>query len=184
MNKKYIIIGAAVIVVLLGISVSFYFYTKSFSPEGVAEYKEGDLEIRVLYGRPFKKNRTIFGGLEPYGKVWRTGANEATIFETNKDLLIKGVLLKAGSYTLWTIPDAQLWTVLFNTETGQWGIRFNKEANRDPKNDVVTVQVPALQHEKGMEQFTISIHKTGGELELILLWDKTLVAVPIAISEQ
>jgi|SRR6478736_2335959 len=182
--KKYIIIGVSVFIVLVAGLISYWVYTKSFSPQSVSEYKEGDLELRVLYSRPYKKGRTIFGGLEPYGKVWRTGANEATVFETNKDLLIKGVPLKAGSYSLWTIPDPQLWTVILNSETGQWGIRFNKEANRDQKNDVLTVQVPALQHEKEMEQFTISIHKTGGELELIFLWDKTLVAVPIAVSEQ
>lgn len=184
MKKKSIIIGVCILIVLLGAFISFYYYTTSFSPQSVAEFKENDLEIKVTYSRPFKKGRTIFGELEPYGKVWRTGANEATTFETNKDLLIKGSLLKAGKYTLWTIPDPQLWTVIFNSETGQWGIRFNKEANRNLKNDVVTVQVPALTHEKVMEQFTISIHKTGGELELILFWDKTLVAVPIAVSGQ
>ena len=184
MNKKYIIIGVAVIVVLSAAFASMYYYTTSFSPRGAAEFKEDGLEISVSYGRPYKKGRKIFCGLEPYGKVWRTGANEPTTFETNKDILIKGSLLKAGKYSLWTIPNENEWSIILNSEVPFWGISFNGAASHDAKNDILTVQVPALQHEKEIEQFTISIHKTGGELELILLWDKTLVAVPIAVSGQ
>jgi len=182
--RKYIIIGVSIFAVLLGGLIPYRIYTKSFSPQSVTEYKEGDLEISVVYSRPYKKNRKIFGGLEPYGKVWRTGANEPTTFETNKDILIKGSLLKAGKYSLWTIPNENEWTIMLNSKIPFWGVDFNRAASHDAKYDVVTVQVPSLQHEKEMEQFTISIHKTGGELELILLWDKTLVAVPITVSGQ
>ena len=183
MNRKYVIIGVSVFIVLFVAFISSYYYTKSFSPEGVTEFKEGDLEIHVSYGRPYKKGRVIFGDLVPYGKVWRTGANEPTMLETNKDILVKGSLLKAGKYSLWTIPDEQVWTVIFNSKIPFWGVDFSRAASHDPKNDVITVQVPSVQHEKVFEQFTIDMHKTGGELELILLWDKTLVAVPIAVSE-
>jgi hypothetical protein len=184
MKKKYVIIGVAAIIVLLGAFVSMYFYTRSFSPRGLAEFKDDGLEISVSYGRPYKKGRTIFGGLEPYGKVWRTGANEPTTFETNRDLLVKGSPLKAGKYSLWTIPNANEWTIILNSQVPFWGVDFSGAASHDAKKDVLAVRVPSLQHEKEMEQFTISIHKTGGELELILLWDKTLVAVPIAVSAQ
>lgn len=184
MNKKYIVIGVVVLVALVGGFVSMYYYTTSFSPRGTTKFEEGDLKISVSYGRPYKRNRVIFGELEPYGKVWRTGANQTTVFETNEDIFIKGSLLKAGKYSLWTIPNENVWTIIFNSEIPFWGISFNKTASHNPKADVLTVEVPSLHHEKEIEQFTISIYKTGGELELILLWDNTLVAVPIAVSEQ
>ena len=120
----------------------------------------------------------------PFGKVWRTGANEATTFETNKTLSISGKELKPGKYSLWTVPNAQSWTIIFNSDVPSWGINFNGEANRDPKNDIVTVEAPVSLTETEIEQFTISIEKTGDEMELIFLWDKTVVAVPFMASAQ
>ncbi len=119
-------------------------------------------------------------GLVPYGKVWRTGANEATVFETNRDLKIKDMTLKAGTYSFWTIPGEQNWTIIFNSEYGQWGVDFNGVANRDPKNDVLTVEVPVKTQDKEFEQFTILVEKMSEEMEIILLWDKTVVPIPIS----
>lgn len=179
--KRFLIVTGALFLIILGVLayVRFY-YTKTFSPEATAEYNKNGKYLSVFYNRPSKKGRVIFGELVPYDAIWRTGANEATMFRTNTDLMIKGQLLKEGVYSLWTIPGEQTWQVIFNSESGQWGVDFNGEANKDPKNDVLTVQVPALKHDKEFEQFTISIEQVGDDLELILLWDKTVVVVPIS----
>lgn len=181
--KKFLIVTGILLLIIIGILTYIrVFYTKSFSPEANVEYNQNGVRIHVFYNRPYKKGREIFGGLVPYGVVWRTGANEATVFETSKDLNIKGNTLKAGKYTLWTIPGEQNWTVLFNSEVGQWGVDFNGEANRNPANDVLKIEVPALTHDKEFEQFTISIEQVGEDIELILLWDKTVVVVPISVE--
>ncbi|PZR40996.1 MAG: hypothetical protein DI538_02625, partial [Azospira oryzae] len=91
---------------------------------------------------------------------------------------------KKGKYTLWTIPGEQTWKILFNTETGQWGIDFNGAANRDPKNDVLVAEVPSLIQDKIIEQFTISVEKMEDEIQLILLWDKTVVTLPMAVTSR
>lgn len=183
--KKAIVFIGIIVVLVAGAFIYFrFFYTKSFSPEATVEFKQDDVAISVFYNRPYKKGREIFGGLEPFGKVWRTGANEATVFETNKDLTIQGKILKKGKYTLWTIPGEQTWKILFNTETGQWGIDFNGAANRDPKNDVLVAEVPSLIQDKIIEQFTISVEKMEDEIQLILLWDKTVVTLPMAVTSR
>jgi hypothetical protein len=182
--KKFVIftlIGAAIIAVLVVIIGYVQLKkTKSFSPEDQVVYEQADLTLKVFYNKPFKKNRVIFGNLVPYNKVWRTGANEATTFETNKDLTIEGKKLKAGKYTLWTIPRQDRWTIIFNSEHGQWGINSKGEANRQPERDVLTVDVTAVEQDQVFEQFTIAFHKSGEDIEMVLAWDKTLVSIPIS----
>jgi hypothetical protein len=185
MKKFLIFTGIAVVaLILLGWGVSFYMkkQTKSFSPEEVVIFNQRDLTISLFYNRPYKKGRVIFGGLVPYGKVWRTGANEATTFETSKDLNFEGQILKKGKYSLWTIPNPETWKIIFNKEYGQWGIDSNGDANRKPDQDVLTLDVHALQQEQEFEQFTISFEMVGEDAEMVLLWDKTLVAVPFSFQ--
>jgi hypothetical protein len=185
--KKFLIfslIGIVVIVALIAIiGYMNVRKEKSFSPEQTEVFTQGELTIKVLYNRPYKKGREIFGGLVPYDKVWRTGANESTTFQTNKELTIEGQKLKAGKYSLWTIPGPEVWTVIFNSEYGQWGINSKAEANRDPGRDVLSVVVQAVQQEQEFEQFTISFEKTGEDAEMVFIWDKTLVAVPFSWNE-
>jgi hypothetical protein len=181
--KKFLLVLGIILVVILGVLTYFrMFYTKSFSPEDQVKFEDGDVKISVVYNRPSKKGRVIFGELVPYGKVWRTGANEATTFETNKDLTFGDKTLKAGKYTLWTIPVEQTWTVIFNSESGQWGVGFNGEANRDPGKDVLTAEATSVSIEKEFEQFTIALENMGGEHELTFIWDKTLVSLPFSIQ--
>ncbi|MBX2895356.1 MAG: DUF2911 domain-containing protein [Cyclobacteriaceae bacterium] len=180
--KKFLLVVGVLIVLVIGVITYLRIQTKSKSPADKSNFSSGDLEISVLYNRPFKKGRVIFGELVPYEKVWRTGANEATVFNTNKDLIFGEHVLKAGSYSLFTIPEENNWTILFNSETGQWGIKFNGEANRDPAKDVVSVQANSVQQEKEFEQFTISIERWGEEMQLIFMWDKTLVSVPFKMK--
>lgn len=182
--KKFLLILSVILVIILGVLTYFrVYYTKSFSPEEQVKFENADLSVQVVYNRPSKKGRIIFGELVPYGKVWRTGANEATTFETNKDLSFGDKVLKAGKYTLWTIPGEQKWSVIFNSETGQWGVGFNGEANRNAAKDVLSVDAPSVTIEKEFEQFTIAIEKSGEDMELTFIWDKTLVALPFTLVE-
>jgi hypothetical protein len=182
--RKYLIftsIGVVIIVVL--VSVIGYLEKKeekSFSPEDEVVYEQGDLRVKVFYNRPYKKGREIFGALVPYDQVWRTGANEATTFETNKPLLIDGKKLNQGKYSLWTIPSEESWTVIFNSEHGQWGLNSQGKVNRDPSRDVLQVNVIPVKQEQQFEQFTISFEKSGEDFEMVLVWDKTVVAVPMS----
>jgi hypothetical protein len=183
--KKFVIfslIGAAIIALLVIIILYMQLReTKSFSPEEEVVYTQDDLSLKVFYNRPYKKGREIFGSLVPFDKVWRTGANEATTFETSKDLNIEGKTLKAGKYTLWTIPRPDRWTIIFNSEheNGQWGINSKGEANRNPALDVLNVDVMPVHQDQVFEQFTISFEKSGQDIEMVLAWDKTVVSLPI-----
>jgi hypothetical protein len=185
--KNYVVIAGIILLVLAGALMLWRNQVKSKSPEDGVDFIEGDLKIHVYYNRPYKKGREIFArdGLVPFGKVWRTGANEPTYIETNKILIIKGQELKPGKYSIWTIPDEHSWKVIFNSEYPSWGINFNGEANRNPETDVVNVEVPTAAIDTEIEQFTISIERIDEEeLELIFQWDKTLVAVPFIVVGQ
>ena len=183
--KKFVIfslVGVAVIGVLVAVIAYVQLQkTKSFSPEQQVTYDQNGLKISVFYNRPFKKDRVIFGGLVPYDKVWRTGANEATTFETNQDLRIENKVLKAGKYSVWAIPRKETWTIIFNSEYGQWGINSKGEANRQPERDVLTVDINAVEQEQVFEQFTISLEKSGDDVEMVFAWDKTVAALPISL---
>ncbi|MEQ9426176.1 MAG: DUF2911 domain-containing protein [Cyclobacteriaceae bacterium] len=178
MNKfsKWTLIVIGSLVVLFFI---FKTYTKSHSPQEVVEYSSGDLELSVEYSRPYKKDREIFGGLVPFGSTWRTGANEATVFKTNQEISFGGEVLAEGSYSLWTIPTPEKWTVILNTETGQWGVKGpSLEPNKDPANDVLSIEVDPNATASVKEQFEISFNDSDG-LKMVMEWDQTKVSVSI-----
>lgn len=100
------------------------------SPPAEAHAVIGERQVDVYYSSPAVKGRTIWGSLVPYGKVWRTGANEATVFETSGDLIIGGKTLPAGKYALFTIPGEKEWTVIFNSVWDQWGA-YKYDAAKD-----------------------------------------------------
>ncbi|AVR45713.1 hypothetical protein C7S20_10865 [Christiangramia fulva] len=172
------ILLAAVVFALIAIFILRY-STKLHSPEEISTYESGDLKLKVFYNRPYKKGREIFGNLVPYGEVWRTGANEATTFKTNKDILIDGTLLEAGKYTLWTIPGEESWKVIFNSKMYPWGTNFNRKAFRNAKYDALVLEKPVEKLEKPLEQFTITFEEAGEFVYLNLEWDDTKVSVPI-----
>lgn len=154
-------------------------YTKSFSPEDIAETHDAGLEVKVTYSQPGKKGRHIFGreedkALTPYGKVWRTGANEATLIEFKQDVIFAGAVVKAGSYTLWSIPGQSTWKVILNSETGQWGTDYN-----DGKN-ILTREVNLRVNPKVRELFKIYFEKQVDSVNMILSWDQIEAIVPIA----
>ena len=146
------------------------------SPRGQADYTFSDgKKIAVDYSRPSIHGRKIMGELVPYGKVWRTGANAATSFVTDSNLLVAGEKVPAGKYTLYTIPDEQQWTIIINRQTGQWG------TNHDQAQDLVRVQVKPSKLGQTIEQFTISFQPSGpGAAMMKLEWENTSVAVPVS----
>ncbi len=174
--------GLIVIAVLAaGLFIAFQVLqsqTKKHSPEETVEYRQGEIQFHVYYNRPYKKGREIFGGLVPYGEVWRTGANEATTFATNVDLRIDGKELPAGRYTLWTIPGPDAWTVIFNGKLYGWGVGWGGKASRDPGADILEVRVPVETLSTPVEQFTIAF-EGDNPAALTLSWDRTRVAVPL-----
>jgi hypothetical protein len=133
-------------------------------------------EIKIAYGSPSVKGRKIWGGLVPYDKIWRTGANPVTEFTTSKDIMVEGKKLPAGKYSLFTIPGEKEWKVIFNSQTGQWGIKRNGDANDDPSKDVAVVTVHPMKADAMYEHLTFKLTKKG----FVLLWDN--LAVPVKIK--
>jgi hypothetical protein len=129
--------------------------------------------ITVKYGQPSKRGRVIFGGLEQYGKVWRTGANAATEITFKKDVNFGGKPVKAGTYTLFSIPEEKEWTVILNSELKQFGA-FGYEKIKD--KNVAEVKVPVKKLSTPEEKLII---KSNDDKELIISWDDVLVSVPL-----
>ncbi len=172
--------GIVLSLILIGGALYFTYMlkqTKSHSPHGKVEYKTGGYDIEVEYYRPFKKEREIFGGLVPYGEVWRTGANEATVFRTATDLKIGGETLPAGEYTLWTIPDRRYWEVIFNSGSYSWGTDWDGNPARDPEKDVLVYTAKSYITVHVREQFTILLESEPPIM--ILTWDNIHVEVPM-----
>lgn len=155
--------------------------TKKISPERTATYTQDGMDLSVIYSSPSKKGRVIFGELEPYDKVWRTGANEPTTFTTVSDIRIVDKKLPSGVYSLWTIPGEESWSVIFNKDVPEWGVTLisgGKETTRIPEEDIVTVEVPVEKTAQVVEDFTIDFTDQG-QLYLNLSWDKTKIKIPI-----
>ena len=172
MKRLLIILGIIAAVVLIGF-FTLRSWTKSGSPEAVAQIDQNGLKIKVDYCQPYRKGRKIFGGLVPYGKVWRTGANEATVIDLNQNVTVAGQPLDKGEYSLWTIPSPDGWIAIFNGETGQWGTSY------DQTKDILRVPVVARKHSPVTEQFYISFRPAGNSTEMVLVWDETEAIVPI-----
>lgn len=135
-------------------------------------------KITVEYGRPNKKGREIFGGLVPFDKVWRTGADEATKFTTEADLKVGDLSVPAGTYSLFTIPNEKEWTLVLNKVADQWGA-FKYESGQDLGRTAMTVS----SLDAPLEQFTIAIEAKGGsQATLKLSWDQTTASADITVQ--
>lgn len=154
-------------------------FAKRLSPKDTVEFKLNDLKLEVFYNRPYKKDREIFGALIPFNQVWRTGANEATTFETNKPLELNGIQLAARKYTLWTVPKDSTWHVIFNSKQYSWGVNAEMKPMWDPNYDVINIEVPVQKLENTVEQFTISFDNSTDNLFITMAWDDVKVAVPL-----
>jgi hypothetical protein len=148
------------------------------SPRDTTAQTIGEARLVVDYGRPSKRRREIFGALVPFDVVWRTGANEATHFRTDRDVTVGTARVPRGTYTLWTIPARDGWTLIVNRQTGQWGTDYNKA------QDVARIPMKLATLEEPVEQFTIAIEPTdNGSGVLTLTWDTTQASVPIRVEK-
>ena len=141
------------------------------SPAATAKGKIGAADVTVNYSSPAVKGRKIWGGLEPYGKVWRAGANEATTVEFSKAVTVEGKALPAGKYSFFVIPTEKQWTVIFNKEPNQWGAY-----KYDPKLDALRVTVTPRKASALAERLAYDVTPKG----LTLRWDN--VEMPLAIK--
>ncbi|WP_439555303.1 DUF2911 domain-containing protein [Dyadobacter sp.] len=178
MKRPLLILLVVVIAGVIGFA-GMRMYTKSFSPEAVAETSKNGVNVKVTYSKPSKKGRLIFGreqdnALLPYGKVWRTGANEATIIEIGSGLTIAGKPVQAGTYSLYSVPGQGSWKIILNSEVGQWGTNYN-----DGK-DVLRVEVPIRIRSSVQELFDIYFEEIPTGVNMILSWDQTEAIVPFS----
>lgn len=145
------------------------------SPIVITSLSHEDTYIKIVYGQPYKRGRTIFGELEPYGQVWRTGANEATEITITEDIRMADRRIEAGTYALFTIPDPEEWTVILNTELGQWGA-----FTYDSQYDYVRFKVPLQKAEQIIEALNITFDDIdNGETSLAIAWDDSRIDIPI-----
>ncbi len=145
------------------------------SPMDLAIYRNKNEEAvaRVIYSRPQKRDREIFGKLVPYGQVWRTGANEATELTLYKDMTVADATVKAGTYTIYTIPDEKEWTVILNKRIHTWGAYEYTD-----KEDLVRIKVPVRQSPTSIEAFSMAFSPNDNGADLLMGWDDKYVQVP------
>ncbi|HZQ96731.1 MAG TPA: DUF2911 domain-containing protein [Candidatus Sulfotelmatobacter sp.] len=131
--------------------------------------------VKTDYSSPRMKGRKIYGDLVPYGKVWRTGANEATTFVPSADVTVGGKNVPAGKYTIFTIPNADKWTLIINKKTGEWGIPYKYESDELARVDMKVSKLPSP-----VENFKISYEKSGNGCTMNIDWETTRASVDIA----
>jgi hypothetical protein len=133
--------------------------------------------IRINYSAPSMRGRKIFGGLEPYGRVWRAGANEATALHTDANLDIGGVAVPRGDYTLFVYLDPKQWQLVVSKATGEWGLDY------DQSRDLGRVKMDMSKPPKPMETYKVTLSNLGGNKgKLQLEWENTVAAVPITVK--
>lgn len=177
MNK---IKNALIIAALLG-ALPVMAQRQRLSPHETTGAVVDGNRVTLVYGRPYTKNpktgeeRKIWGGLVPYGKVWRTGADEATLLITQKPIVMGGTTIPAGAYTLFTLPaedgSAKL---IINKQIGQWGLQY------DEKQDLARIDLKKDTLDKPVDQFTMSVSKTG---ELKMMWENTQYSVTFTVQK-
>jgi hypothetical protein len=135
----------------------------------------GGKSVKTDYSSPRMKGRKIYGDLVPFGEVWRTGANEATTLVSSADVVVGGKTVPAGSYTIFTVPGADKWTLIVNKKTGEWGIPYKYESDELARVDMKVSKLPAP-----VENFTIAYDKSAGGCTLRIDWETTRASVDIS----
>lgn len=162
---------------------------RRLSPVGIAKTHIGDAYVKVTYGRPYVRGRVIFGpdttALVPFGRLWRTGANEATEITLTGPLRVSGTLLPAGTYAMFTVPGPSSWAIHFSPQLGLDGTgRLDAATGEftpnvyDPARDVAMIRAPALPLEEEVDPFTMTFEPTERGADLVLRWERTEVRIP------
>lgn len=152
------------------------YYPNSYPVLKIQDKPTDPLAARVIYSRPQKNGRTIFGDLLEFGKVWRLGANEATEIEFYQNVKINNNKIKKGRYTMYCIPYADKWTVMINKETDTWG-----SFKYDSKKDIAKIDVPVQKQTEITEAFVMTFEKSATGTNLIIAWDDVKISVPISL---
>jgi hypothetical protein len=151
---------------------------KSQRPSPPAQAKcdlGGGKTLTIDYSSPRAKGRKIMGDLVPYGQVWRAGANEATTFVTDSDLNVGGTTVPAGSYTIFTVPQQDKWSLVISKKTGEWGTAYP-----GPSNDLARIDMKVSKTPSMVENFTIAFDNAGGTCTLRMEWENTQASVGIS----
>lgn len=151
------------------------YYPAGYPVTKIQDKPQDPLVARLIYSRPMKNGRVVFGDLLEYGKVWRLGANEATEIEFYQNVKIGNAKIKKGRYTMYCIPYADKWTIILNKETDTWG-----SFKYDMKKDIVRTDLPVQKQTDITEAFTMVFEKASGGANLIMAWDDVKVSLPIA----
>jgi hypothetical protein len=167
----------AVLVALVMTGSTLAAQNQRASPHETVNATVDGAKISVTYGRPYMKGRKIAGGLVPYGKVWRTGADEATTLVTDKALMFGGTHVPPGTYTLYTLPGENGWQLIINKQTGQWGTEYSEG------QDLARVPMKVSKSASSTEQFTIAINDTPAGGELKLSWENSDVTAPFSVMK-
>ena len=176
--KKMLVTGGAMSLMLVCALVVAAQQDKAKRPSPPAQARwdlGGGKSVTIDYSSPRAKGRKIYGELIPFGQVWRTGANEATTLVTPVDLTIGGATVPAGSYTIFTIPNKDKWTLIISKKTGEWGTDYP-----GPSNDLARVDTKVSTLPAAVENFTISFEKAANGANLNIDWETTRASVAIA----
>ncbi|MCC5920388.1 MAG: DUF2911 domain-containing protein [Cyclobacteriaceae bacterium] len=146
----------------------------SESPLAISAFKNDDVYIKVTYSRPHLRGRSLFGDIIEYGSVWRTGANEATELTTATTIKLAENELAPGTYSIFSIPNKEEWTIIVNREVGLWGVYKYQESE-----DVFRINIPRKSTKKTYEAFTIEFEEESDELFLSLKWDIHQINIPV-----
>ena len=149
---------------------------KRVSPHESTSATIAGKKITIEYGRPYKKGRKIYGGLVPFGEVWRTGADEATKLTTEADLMVGDMHVAKGTYSLFTIPSEKGWTLILNKVADQWGA-----FKYDQSQDLGRTPMKVTQRDAPLEQLSITIESAGDKGTLKVAWDQTVAAADIMV---
>ncbi|MGH1364572.1 MAG: DUF2911 domain-containing protein [Calditrichia bacterium] len=169
---------ALCILLLLPVTMLAQINKPSLSPRVTKTTSVGLYTVKLDYGQPGVKDRVIFGGLVPYGKVWRTGANSSTKFSVDAEFTFADNTVPTGDYALYTIPGEKEWTIIIHKNTKLWG-----SSNYDEADDLVRFTVPTIELKDNVETFTIhfaNFHNKGADL--VIAWEKTKVIVPVVVD--
>jgi hypothetical protein len=178
MSYQRLLAGISVLALALGATGQQPDKSKRPSPPGTAEVTIQGKKITIEYSRPSLRGRKAMGGdLVPYGRVWRTGANEATTLTTEADLNIGGAIVPAGKYTLYTLPSEGTWKLIISKQTGQWGTVYNEN------QDLARVNMKTSGLKDTVEQFTIAFDKQAmNSATLMLQWENTQLSVEVSVQ--
>jgi hypothetical protein len=173
-------LGGVVVRYLLGVATALLAagpLCAQLSPPAQTSVTISGKTLRINYSAPSVRGRKIFGGLEPYGHVWRAGANDATAFHTDADLDVNGLAVPKGNYTLWVYLDTKQWQLIVNKQTGQWGLDY------DAKHDLGRVKMDMSKPASLIEKYRMTLSSPGGNKgKLQLEWENTIASVPITVK--